>query len=120
MFHYEIFLNHQLLLCYFIVNTKYFQVGMYIMYVHCISTKYISSYEDFKYVHLHTIVCRIAWGQDGKMRMDDGGFFLAISLFNIQNMRRQFPFILARSSLDTYVYDYVYRNPNPKIKNWFE
>ena len=54
------------------------------------------------------------------MRMDDGGFFLAISLFNIQNMRRQFPFILARSSLDTYVYDYVYRNPNPKIKNWFE
>ena len=60
------------------------------------------------------------YAQDGKMRMDDGGFFLAISLFNIQNMRRQFPFILARSSLDTYVYDYVvyvYRNPNPKIKN---
>ena len=55
--------------------------------------------------------------------MDDGGFFLAISLFNIQNMRRQFPFILARSSLDTYVYDYVvyvYKNPNPKIKNRFK
>ena len=44
------------------------------------------------------VVCRMAWGQDGKMRMDDGGFFLAISLFNIQNMRRQFPFIFTAHS----------------------